>query len=137
MGYSAYSQMFVGTEVSNIVELVNESKMIDVIDEWSGEPKGQKTISRSHYQFQGERFTDPYDIEKKLNQMGLKTFMTGCEDSFIDCFVGIGKQTGYRDKIIKMSVEDIQNDIERAKEIFKSLGYEGEVEVYSTLYESY
>lgn len=137
MGYDAYSQMFVGTEIANIVELVTETKTIEVKDEWTDKVKGTKQVSRTHYKFQGEKFTDPYDIEMKLNDLGLKSFMVGCEDEFIDCFVGIGKKTNYSDKVIKMTVDEIQDAIQKAKEVFATLGYEGEVEVYSTLYESY
>jgi hypothetical protein len=137
MGYDAYSQLFVGTEICNIVEKVVESKTIEVKDEWTNKVKGTKQVSRSYYKFNGEEFIDLYDVERKLDDLGLSTFMVSYEDGFEGMFIGIGRKTSYNKKVLKTNLDDLQKNIENCKKIFETLGYVGEVEVYSTLYESY
>lgn len=137
MGYDASCQMFAGTDVSNIVERVVETKTIEVKDEWTDKVKGTKTVKREFYRYNGEDFHDGYDIEQKLKEKGLSIFIVGCEDSFMDGYVGIGKSTSYKNKVIKYTIEDLQDIVEKTKSVLADLGYIGDVEVYSTLYESY
>jgi hypothetical protein len=136
MGYSAESQFLVGTNLFNIVQKANDTKTVEVKDEWTNKVIGTKQLFKNYYVFDGEKYDDIYDIEMKLKELGLKIFYTNL-DSSDAVFVGIGTSTTYKNNVISTYIDKIKEDIDTVKPILEKLGYIGEIGIYSILYESY
>lgn len=137
MGYSASAQLFVGANLFDIVKEIKLEKVIDVKDEWSGEVKGQKRLSKKSYKLGDQEFDDIYEIEEVMGSKGLELFRFDCE-SRGGIYVGIGNSTdSYKTTVIKTNLDRLEVDTELVKKALAEFGYDGDVLVYCMKYESY
>jgi len=136
MGYKAYSQLVIGTSLFNIVQEEIRTKLVDVKDYIDDRVIGTKQIITKYYIFNNQEYTNLYDIVFDLKDKGLEIFYTNADDDK-NYFVGIGYSTTYKNNVIPSYLEKIQTDINKVKPILESLGYIGEIGIYSILYESY
>ncbi len=94
MGYTAYSQFFVGTNLFNIVQELSKSNTVEVKDNITNRVIGTKSTIYKYYLFNDIEFTDLFDIELELKKLGLEMFYTSTESN--ELFVGYGKKTTFK-----------------------------------------
>lgn len=139
MGYKSCSQLFVGIRLFDILEEIMETHTVEVKDYLTDKFKGTKQISKRYYRLGNDDFDNLWDIEKKLKELGLFIFYT--VEDFVnnrkDIFIGIGWSTTYNNSVISTNIEELLEKINLIKPILESLGYKGEIGVYSILNESY